>query len=209
MVNIKIEHCDSLHLAVIKGSDGGYGDAVKETEPHGTVVFRVVARWPNRAENSPLETVQNRVHASEDCACGEPGSTDAGSTHPRIRIKGQQAFFGLGGQQEIYVGLTVCCKNPFIRDRPGLDHLKILSNAKALPMIHQVNQPLGSFGVSVHDQMIEVFRMGINPHDVPELQGRNVGYRSPAAAPTDQWECYSGFLRWTGADQCGRPRRAG
>ena len=76
-------------------------------------------------------------------------------------------------------------------------------------MIHQVNQPLGSFGVSVHDQMIEVFRMGINPHDVPELQGRNVGYRSPAAAPTDQWECYSGFLRWTGADQCGRPRRAG
>ena len=39
-------------------------------------------------------------------------------------------------------------------------------------MIHQVNQPLGSFGVSVHDQMIEVFRMGINPHDAPELQGR-------------------------------------
>ena len=154
----------------------------------------MVARRSDYAENPSLETVQYRVHASEDRACGEPGSTHAGNTHPRIRIQGQQTLFGLGGLEEIHVGLAVCCKNPFTRDRLRLDHLKILGKANALPMIHQVNQPLGSFGVSVHDQMIEVFRMGINPHDAPELQGRDVGYRSLAYAPTDQWECYSGFL---------------
>ena len=50
-------------------------------------------------------------------------------------------------------------KNPFVRNRSRFDHLKILGKTNALPVVHQMNQPLGTFGVSVHDQMVEVFRV--------------------------------------------------
>ena len=169
------------------------------------------AWWPGgltAQKTPPLETVQTvSMPAKTAPAASRAALMLAALIH--VSGSGATSLLRAGRPAGNLCGIDCVLQESVHWGSAGLDHLKILSNAKALPMIHQVNQPLGSFGVSVHDQMIEVFRMGINPHDVPELQGRNVGYRSPAAAPTDQWECYSGFLRWTGADQCGRPRRAG
>jgi len=88
MVNIKIQNGHSIDVGVIQGRDGGNGDAVEQTKPHGAVPFGVVTRRSDRAEYPLLWAVQYCVHAGEDRAGGEPGGAHAGDAHPGIRIQG-------------------------------------------------------------------------------------------------------------------------
>jgi hypothetical protein len=114
---------------MIKRSNGGDSDAVEQTKSHGTIAFRMVARWPHSAKDPLLGTIEHRVHARKYRPGGEFSRTETRRAHPSIGIQRHNAFLGARPTQKIHMGLTVGSENARGWYRLRLNDLEILGKA--------------------------------------------------------------------------------
>ena len=86
MVDIEIDHRDSADAVDCSGMGRGHGNAVEQTESHGSAGFGMVSRGANRAERPPMGTRNHLVDGCNDGAGSPQGSLAGAWRKDRIGV---------------------------------------------------------------------------------------------------------------------------
>ena len=109
MMEIPINDCNTLHTHFLQPVMGPDSNIVKETEPHGTLSFCMVARGANQGKTVICFTVNDHLHT----ICYGPDCKTGGIIrHWRslgIRIQAGKCFAGCSGYtHDMFRGVVQC-----------------------------------------------------------------------------------------------------